>query len=179
MEHLIAQLRASPLCDLKPWATPPSLLPELPSEIRYFFDRFSGGRLFYDKDYPTPMFGCHLRLSSQSVAVNLGSDSVGGYCEGEQFAQLYAIAEYEETGDYTVAAVSTDMATYGYIYSLSYGLGYPTLNWSDVAFVAPSFSRWLAIHLKAWEVYNEDWREGLRLFGALIKQELQAIIPKK
>lgn len=179
MEHLIAQLRASPLCDLKPWATPPSLSPELPSEIRYFFDRFSGGSLFYDRDYPTPMFGCHLGLSCQSVAVNLGSDSEGDYCEGEQFDQLYAIAEYEETGDYTVAAVSTDMATYGHIYSLSYGLGDPTLNWSDVVFVAPSFSRWLAIHLEAWEVYKEDWREGLRLFGALLKQERQAIIPKK
>jgi hypothetical protein len=103
------------------------------------------------------------------------SELDGSCCEGPEFDHLYPVADLFDTGDYSVAAVSTMQNDYGSIYALSYGLGDPTLCWSDVVYLAPSFTRWLLMHVEAWEVYQDDWRDGLKHFRALIAQERRAI----
>lgn len=173
IDDILQKLGTSPCCSVKGSDGRP-VPGHFPDEVQAFFSRTSGGRLFYDRDYSTPMFGCELGLRENPVSKSLGFDEDQGYCEGYQFSHIYPIADYDETGDYTIAAVSTLPESFGHIYTLSYGLGDPTLTWSDVTPVARSLTRWLAIHIEAWEVYQEDWREGLRHFGALISAEQKA-----
>ena len=135
----------------------------IPADVRHFFTRCAGGRLYYDRDHPTPQFGCVLALSEQPVTQQLP-------CEGAAFDQFYTVAEFDE-GNYDCVVVSAHSDTYGHIFRLSYSLGDPSLTIADAHFLAPTFTRWLEIHVEAWDIYSDDWREGLKHFGRLIEHE--------
>jgi hypothetical protein len=51
----------------------------------------------------------------------------------------------------------------------------PPLTCDQVTYLAPSFTRWLTMHIEALETYQTDWREGLKHFNFLIAQERRAI----
>ena len=154
-------------------STPPTNFPaaNLPDDVRRFFGQTLGGYLYYAPDYPTPQFGCDLELSSQPVSQDpavIGNP----FCAGAEFDFLFPVATYPEHGlYYSIAGVSVLPESFGHIFSLDYNLGDPELHWSDVQFQARSFTRWLSIHIEAWERYQEDWREGLRHFRELISGE--------
>ena len=164
LDNLIARLLADSACSISP-ATRTHRMPEsLPADVFHFFTRCAGGGLYYHPDYPTPQFGCELLYPAEQPTKQLLP------CDGPEFDWLYIIAEFH-TGDYDHAAVSVHPDTRGHVYHLRYSLGDPTLTFADVHFLAPTFTRWLAMHVEAWDTYLRDWREGFNHFRRLIDHE--------
>lgn len=164
LDDLMARLLAESACSLSP-ATRLITLPELlPADLRQFFTRSGGGRLYSHPDYPTPQFGCTLSYSAEQPVTQLLP------CDGPEFDWFYTIADFD-TGAYEHAVVSAHPDTHGHIYHLRYSLGAPALTIADVQFLAPTFTRWLAMHVEAWDIYLHDWREGLNHFRRLIDHE--------
>ena len=164
LDHLIARLLADSACGISP-ATQTIAMPEsLPADVRHFFARCAGGRLYYHSDYPTPQFGCQLCPPGEQPVAQLLP------CDGPEFDWLYTIADFD-TGEYEHAVVSAHPETHGHIYHLRYSLGDPTLTIADAHFLAPTFTRWLVMHVEAWDIYLTDWREGLKHFRRLIDDE--------
>jgi hypothetical protein len=168
MEALIRRLLSDPACAISP-AKNPIAVPEcVPADVREFFSRCAGGRLYYDHDYKTPQFGCDLGFPpEQPVSQRLP-------CDGAELESLYVVAGFL-TGEEDCVVVSAAPATFGHIYRLNYSLGDPELTIDKAFYLAPSFTRWLAMHVEAWEVYLENWREGLQHFGNLIELEREKI----
>jgi hypothetical protein len=175
IDEILERLRADPASSVS--STPPKNLPadRLPDDVRRFFGQTLGGYLYYAPDYPTPQFGCDLGLASQPVSQDAAVVD-HPFCVGTEFDFLFPVASYREDGlYYSIAGVSVLPESFGHIFRLSYDLGDPELQWSDVQFQARSFNRWLSIHVEAWERYQEDWRGGLRLFRELIAAEKKAM----
>lgn len=165
LEASITRISSDPACSLSP-ATNPIEIPEcVPEDVREFYSRFAGGRLFYEPDYETPQFGCELWFpSEQPVTHRLP-------CDGPELESLYVIASFTSTGEEDCAAVSAAPATFGHIYYLNYSLGDPALSMEKALYLAPSFTRWLSMHIEAWDVYLVNWREGLEHSRYLIEGE--------
>lgn len=166
IDKLIARLLAASACSVSPASRIIAMPDALPADVRHFFTRCAGGRLYYHPDYPTPQFGCVLRFHDQPVTHRLP-------CDGPEFDWLYTVAEFDE-GEEDCVVVSANPDTCGYIYRLNYSLGGPPLTTLDAHLLAPTFTRWLAMHVQAWDIYLDDWREGLKHFERLIEHERQA-----
>lgn len=165
LDALIERVLSDPACSIKP-ATQPVALPEsLPDDVRQFFARCVSGGLYYEMDYATPQFGCELGYSSEQP-VNQCLP-----CEGEEFESFYVIGNFTDMGESDCAVVSVHPDTFGQIYRLNFSMGDPELTLADAHYLAPSFTRWLAVHVEAWDVYQQDWREGLTHFSRLLEQE--------
>jgi hypothetical protein len=147
LEKIIARLLAETACSISP-ATQIIAMPEsLPADVRDFFTRYAGGRLYYHPDSPTPQFGCDLRYSAEQPVTQVVP------CNGPEFEWFYAVANYD-TGESDCAVVSSHPDTYGHIYGLYYSVGDPALTIADAVFLAPTFTRWLAMHVQAWDIYG-------------------------
>ena len=165
LEQLITRLLADAECNLAPAVKMIPLPESLPAEVRHFYARWAGGRLYYRHDFPTPQFGCELcYFDEQPVSRQLP-------CAGPEFDFFYTIALFTDAGEEDRAVVSTHADTFGQIYRLNFSLGDPMLNTTGAIYLAPTFTRWLAMHVEAWDVYQQDWREGLRHFSRLIQHE--------
>jgi hypothetical protein len=164
LDQLIARLLADPACSVSP-AERTIMMPEsLPADVRHFFTRCAGGGLYFSPDFPTPQFGCMLRYSAeQPVTQRLP-------CDCAEFELFYSLAEFDSS-EYDTVVVSARPETQGHIFRLAYSLGDPPLTLADAHFLAPSFTRWLAMHVEAWSIYKNDWREGLNYFQRLIHDE--------
>jgi hypothetical protein len=101
-----------------------------------------------------------------------------GFCEGPEFDHLYHVAELSSHGESDFVVVSRQPDSFGHVFYFPLSLGDPALTWDARVFLAPSFSRWLEIHLEAWEIYKEDWREGLQTFQRLIERERKNLAEK-
>jgi len=171
IDEIICRLSSDTDCSISLRPSTAEVPDYLPADVQEFFSRTHGGRLYYHPDYPTPQFGCELRLYADNP-VGACIDSLEmTFCEGAEFEHLYRVAEFTDTGDYDFAAVSTAPDTLGFMYFFRYSLGDPIITWPDRLLLARSFSRWLAMHIEAWERYRNDWRDGLAHYRFLCDEE--------
>jgi hypothetical protein len=164
VEDLIDQLLRSEGCTWQLWPQPATVPDFLPLDIQAFFSRVCYGSLFFDRDYPTPQFGCLLGLELRTPLTEKLPAQI------DVLNGLIEIGEYD-AGCLDYLAVDIQPETFGQIVCLHYSAGDPELMRSDVRYFCSSFRRLIEIHIAAWATYQDDWRDGLAHFTYLLDHD--------